>query len=251
MKWFILVLLLTGSFSISALAQTNPVTSKADSLFTHYKMKKALKAYNNVLVEHPDDVSALWHSSLLYSRLGHRLKKKEHKEKYYRKAKKRAEHALQIDSTSSNANFAMSVALGRMALIVGTKQKVAAARSIKKYADLALKYDSTNDGAWNVLGRWNYEISNLNFIERMAANTIYGGVPNGASVKKAVKYCKKAIALDPKFIIYYRDLAEAYEELGKDKKAVQTCQQALKKPSLTPIDKKFKKECRSLIKHHQ
>lgn len=221
--------------------------AKADSLFENYDEEKALAAYNNILDEDPDNLSALWHASLLYSRIGNRLNDEDEEKEYFNNAKDLAQRALDVDSTSAEANFVMAVAMGRMALIVGAKERVAASRDIKKFADRALEADAEHAGAWHVLGRWNYEIANLNFAERLAANVLFGGIPEGASTEKAVEHISKAIDLNPKFILYYYDLAKAYEELGEDEKAIKACRDGLNQPTLVPGDEDIKEDCRELI----
>lgn len=234
-------------FATAASAQINSLKARADSLFEVYEEKAALKAYNKILAKHPQNVKALWRSSLLYSRIGYRLEDEDKKVRYFKKAKKRAKRALELKPKSTHTNFAMAVAMGRMALISGARERVAAARAIKKYGSRALRYDSTNAGAWYLLGRWNYEVDNLNFAEQLAANLLFGGLPDGASTRKAVRYIKKAIELRPKYIMYYYDLAVAYAELDKEAKAIATCRKALSLPSLTPTDPQTKEDCRELI----
>lgn len=247
MKYSFLFLLMFTFFANPAFSQTSEQLQRADSLFKNYQEEAALEAYNQVLQEDPDNLSALWHSSLLYSRIGNRLEDEEQEKKYYNLARDRAERALNEDSTDSQANFVMAVAMGRMALIVGSRERVAASRDIKKYAERALEADSSNAGAWHVLGRWNLEISDLNFAERLAANVLFGGIPEGASVEKAVEYIQKAIDLNPDFILYYYDLAKAYERLDQEEQAISTCQQALELPTRAPGDDNVKDDCRELI----
>jgi tetratricopeptide (TPR) repeat protein len=242
-------LLMFGFLVTSASAQTKNRQASADSLYAHYKFTEAFDAYHDVLNQNHDDVSALWHSSLLYSRLGSELKSKKQQRKYYMIARKQARRALKLSPHNSMANYAMAVSLGRLAVISSVKQKVAASREIREYTIRAVQADSDNDGAWNILCRWNYEISHMNSFERMAAKVLFGGVPKGASFAKAVKYGKKAIELDPVVVGYYRDLALAYKAVGKDQKAVETCRAALKKPPVFSEGVSDKKQCRKLIAH--
>lgn len=251
MKYSLLFLLMFTFFATPAFSQTAEQLQRADSLFNNYQEKPALDAYNQVLQEDPDNLSALWHSSLLYSRIGNRLDDEEQQKRYYNLAKDRAQQALNEDSTHTQANFVMAVAMGRMALIVGARERVAASRDIKKYAERALEADSSNAGAWHVLGRWNLEISDLNFAERLAANVLFGGIPEGASTEKAVEYIQKAIDLNPDLILYYYDLAKAYEQLGQEEEAIAACQQALAQPTRAPGDEKVKEDCRELVEDLQ
>ncbi|MGD8747254.1 MAG: hypothetical protein PVI44_02195 [Balneolaceae bacterium] len=231
---------------VLAQSEKSAMEQKADSLYKNFDEEQALELYKQILEHHADDYQALWRTSFLYSRIGNRFEDKDQKKEYFNKAINLAEQALQRDSADTQSNFVMAVAMGRKALISGAKSRVAASRDIKKYAERAIKYDSTNAGAWHLLGRWHFKVANLSWIERLAANTLFGGIPK-ASNEKAEEYIEKAIKLNDKYILYYYDLARVYRETGKDQQAINTCQTALKVPKLTPDDDRLKQDCRELI----
>lgn len=236
-----------------SIAQTSSssLEQRADSLYEAYEEKQALDLYQQILEEHPKNFKALWRTSFLYSRIGNRLKGEDNQKEYYNKAIDYARRALAVDSTHTQSNFVMAVAKGRKALISGARERVAASRAIKKYADRAIKYDSTNAGAWHVLGRWNFKVANLSWIERAAANTLFGGIPGNATNAKAKEYIQKAISYSDDYVLYYYDLATVYKEMGQDQQAINACQKALELPSLTPDDAAIKQDCRELIEDLQ
>lgn len=247
MGFILLVLSLAfGPMALNA-QEVNQIVQGADSLYEEYEEEQALSLYEQILDQNPDHYKALWRSSFLYSRIGNRLDEEEEQKKYFNRAIEMAEQALAVDSTDSQSNFVMSVAMGRKALISGAKERIAASRAIKKYADRAIKYDSTNAGAWHVLGRWHFKVANLSWIERLAANTLFGGVPGDASNEKAAESIQKAISLNDQYIRYHYDLARVYEELGRDKAAIETCQKAIGLTVLTSDDLELKNECQQLI----
>ncbi|MCW9707161.1 hypothetical protein [Fodinibius salsisoli] len=219
---------------------------RADSLYEKHEEEQALELYEQILTKSPENFEALWRGSFLYSRLGNRQEGKDRQKEYYNKAIDLAEQALAVDSTHTQSNFVMSVAMGRKALISGAREKVSASRAIKKYADRAIEYDSTNAGAWHVLGRWHFKVANLSWLERAAANTLFGGIPD-ASNEKAAEYIQKAITLDEDYVLYYFDLARAYRELDKEVQAIETCQKAIELPVLVPGDMEIKQQCKELI----
>lgn len=249
MKKYISVGLTLLLVPVCLLAQqkSDPLESRADSLYEAFEEKEALDRYLKIVERDPDHYKALWRASFLYSRVGNRLETEEKQKTYFNKAIDLAERALEIDSTHSQSNYVMSVAMGRKALISGARERVAASRAIKKYADRALEYNSGNAGAWHVLGRWHFKVANLSWIERMAANTLFGGIPGNASNKKAAEAIEKAISLNEDYILYYRDLAKVYEAMGEEGEAIANCRTATGKPLLTPDDKRLKRECRELI----
>jgi tetratricopeptide (TPR) repeat protein len=232
----------------SLFAQDNStLEQRADSLYRNFEEKQALDIYRKIVDREPNNYRALWRTSFLYSRVGHRLEDKDQKKEYYNTAIDIAKRALQVDSTDTQSNFVMAVALGRKAMISGVRERVAAARDIKKYADRAIQYDSSNAGAWHVLGRWHFKLANLSWIERAAANTLFGGLPREASNEEAAESIEKAIELNQDYILYYYDLATVYDELGKDQQAISTCQAAIDKPTLMPGDDEIKQDCHELI----
>lgn len=238
------VLFLIPFFTLAQ--ESSGIEQRADSLYEHFQEKEALELYREILEGSPNNFKALCRSSFLYSRLGNRQEGKDAQEKYYNEAIDLAERALEVDSTHTQSNFVMSVAMGRKALISGSRDKVSASRAIKKYADRAIKYDSTNAGAWHVLGRWHLKVANLSWLERAAANTLFGGIPD-ASNEQAAEYIQKAIALDEEYVLYYYDLARVKKELGKEVEAIETCQKAIELPVRVPGDLDIKQQCKELI----
>ena len=141
----------------------------------------------------------------------------------------------------------MAVAMGRMALISGSKEKVAASRDIKKYVDQAIKLDAGNEQAWNVLGKWHFAVSNLNFAEKSAANMIFGGLPDG-DIETAIQCFEKSQKLNPNYVLNYLDLAKAYNQIGQKEKAKNMITTGLKQPNHYQDDALFKQEMQDLMK---
>ena len=68
----------------------------------------------------------------------------------------------------------MAIALGRNSMSKSGRDKIENAKEVKKYVDAAIAGDAANFKAWHVLGRWQYEISNLNSLERGIVKLFYG-----------------------------------------------------------------------------
>ncbi|PAU95635.1 hypothetical protein CK503_00800 [Aliifodinibius salipaludis] len=245
----IIVALAIFVFPLLLFAQQDLVDKKqrADSLYESFQEEEALKLYRDILEEEPKNYKSLWRGSFLYSRVGNRLSDEDDQKEYFNHGIDLAERALQVDSTDAQSHFVMSVAMGRKALISGARDRVAASRSIKKHVDKALKYDENHAGAWHVLGRWHFKVVNLSWVERAAANTLFGGIPGDASNQKAADAIQKAIDFNDNNILYYYDLAKVYEEMGQDQQAVETCERAVELKSRTPDDPMLKEQCRKLI----
>jgi tetratricopeptide (TPR) repeat protein len=205
----------------------------------------AFSKYQELLKISPTNINALCKSSELCSSIGHRKVKKEEKVSYFKAARKYAEIALRLNPNSPEANFAMSVSMGRMALISSGRQKIEAVNDIKKYAELAIKNDPRNFKAYHVLARWHYEVSNLNSIERAAARILYGGLPS-ASLSTAIQYYEKSKSLNPTFILNYLELAKAYHRNKQGDKALVELATLQNISNSTSDDQRAKDEAKKL-----
>ena len=181
---------------------------------------EALNKYKEAVKIQPMNITALCRCSELCSRIANRITdNKKLRDDYYLAAKTYATTALRLNPNSADANFVMSVVMGRVALTKSGKEKISAAKDIKKYADLAITYDPLNYKAWHVLGKWYYEVCNLNAFEKIGIKLFYGGMPK-ASIQDAIKAYEKSRDLSPGFMLNYLELARTYHKNDQNDKAV-------------------------------
>lgn len=246
-KVFAIVFVLLASMSFAMAQSVEELRASAEKLKDIYSEPAALGKYNEILKKAPNDYNALWNASFLYSKIGNRLNSDDDKTTYFTKARELAEKAIKENPKDAEGYFVMSVALGRIALISGAKERVAASKAIKAYAQTALKYDGQHAGAWDVLGRWHYKVANLSFAERSAANLLFGGAPKGASNENAISSYQNAIKYDSDYILFYRDIVEVYVETGNCAKAKEYGNKGLGFKSVTPDDDGHKAKIRELL----
>jgi FimV-like protein len=181
-------------------------------------LEAAFKKYQDILAAQPLNLNALCKSSEICSSLGHRQISKNSRLDYYQAGKRYAEIALRINPNYPDANFVMAVAMGRLAMVLGGRQKIEAVNDIHKYAEKAINLDPKNYKAFHVLGKWNYEVSSLNGMERTAARIFYGGLPP-ASISDAIRYYEISRSLNPDFNLNYLELAKAYLHIHQKEQA--------------------------------
>jgi Tfp pilus assembly protein PilF len=88
----------------------------------------------------------------------------------------------------------------------------------------------------------------LNSFTRFAARNFLGGrVFEQASWAEAVRYMQAAVAADPGRITHRLDLAKIYGDKGEKPLARQTCEAALKMPTVEFNDARYKRECEALL----
>ncbi|MEO6316222.1 MAG: hypothetical protein ABIU63_14515 [Chitinophagaceae bacterium] len=208
--------------------------------------ESAFLKYQEILKLQPGNLAALCKSSELCSSIGHRRTDKTQKLDYFKAAQKFANQALRINPNSSEANFVMSIAMGRMALILGGKEKIAAVDEIKKYAQLSIKCDPNNYKPYHVLGRWHYEVSNLSGFERTFAKLFYGGVPP-ASLAEAIANYEKCRSLVPDLKVNYLELAKCYHRNDQQQKALDMLNKAILLPNKIQDDTRVRDEAKELL----
>ncbi len=250
MKAVIIFLFTILAFFKPAAQDITAVIKEAEKLEAKPDEAAALKKYKEALKLQPTHLKALCKSSELCSRVGQRQQNAKLRDDYYAAAKIYAETALKIDANNSDANTSMAIALGKATMTKSGKEKVSAAKDLKKYVDAALKSNPSNFLAWHVLGRWHYEISNLNAIERAAVKLFYGGFP-ASSLQEGIKAFEKAKSLSPGFILNYLELAKAYHRNDDDTKAIATLNAMLQLPNYTEDDPSIKETAKKLLKDWQ
>ncbi len=242
----IVICTVAASVSPAAAQSAADLVLQGDQLEKDRKEEAALAKYKDALKLEPTNLDALCGASFMCSRVGNRQTSKTLKEAYFKTAKIYAEGALKKNPGSAEANYVMAVAMGRLALISGSKDKVAASRDIYKYAQKAVQINPRYALAWNVLGKYNYEVSNLNFAEKGAANMLFGGLPPG-DLKTAIANYEKCKSLDPGFILNLLDLGKAYKQNDQKDKAKAVWQQAINTPVRTQDDPENIAECKKLL----
>ncbi len=213
--------------------------------------KASFQKFKEVLKIDPTNIHALNKCSELCSRIGQReATNSKLRNDYYTAAKIYAETALKIDPNNSEANCVMAMALGRSSMSKSGKEKIVNAREVRKYVDASIKYDPKNFKAWHILGRWHYEISNLNILEKSFVKLLYGGLPP-ASLKQSIYAFEKSKALTPEFILNYYEMAKAYKENDDKDKAIAAIQLMLTLPIQTEDDPTIKEKGKHLLKEWQ
>jgi len=243
---FILFISLFSSFHLFS-QDANSIIREAERLEAIPNETAAFFKYREAIKLQPGNVYLLNKCSELCSRLGKRQNNNVKRDDYYAAAKIYAEAALKLSPNNSEANCVMAIALGRSALTKSSKEKIAISKEIKHYLDISLKNDPQNFKAWHVLGRWNYELTNLNFLERAAVRLLYGGLPD-ASLKASEEAFERSKVIAPWFILNYLEMAKAYKSDGKNDKAIAALNEMFLQKNTTEDDPYIKQLGKDLLK---
>ena len=240
----------SGDTDAAPPAATGPVAdliSEGDRAMERLDPAAALEAYQAAVSADPDNYEALWKSGRTLLDLGELEPKGRSQEDKYNKALKYAERAIQVHPQGADGHFARAYALGRVALFEGGKTKIRLSKEVKAEALRAIDLDPLHDGAYHVLGGWNYNIADLNFMERAIANTILGGVPKDASFENAAHYYELAIEANPDHVHHYVAYARALLKLDRKQDARAALEKALELPQRDLDDPRHHEEARKLL----
>jgi len=226
--------------NIDALAE------KAELQEKQLKELDALKTWQQLLKQQPNHLKALCHASEICSRLGFRQTKAEVKTDFYRGARRYAEMALKVNKESPEANVAMAVAMGRMALLAEGKEKIAAIKDIKLYGEEVLRLDKNNYKGLHILGKWHLELALLNSIQKTYVKMFYGYMPE-ASLAEAIRYFERSQAIEPGFLLNYTELARAYDKNNQRAKAIELLKKMLSLPEQTEEDIYLKEQAKTQL----
>ena len=247
MKKILLLFCCTWCLLIPGWSQdVKQLLQKGEELEAGLKDEAAYQQYLKVLELQPNNHTALYKASILADRLGNRLSDKEQRNRYYRTAYKYASKALQLYPQSADAHFAMSVSLGRVALMSSGKELVESVKKIKYHADRGIQLNPTDFRPYHVLGRWYYEISNLGSFKRGAVKLFYGAFPD-ASFELSAKAYEKSLSLNPSFILNYLELARTYDQLDQRTRAIEMLKKLQYLPAKMEDDQRIKEEGKKLL----
>lgn len=219
---------------------------EADRLEGIPNEKAAFAKFKEALKVQPVNQYILNKCSELCSRIGKRQTNPKLVEDYYSAAKTYAAIALKVNPNNSESNCVMAIALGRTSLNKSGKEKINSAKEIRKYVDLAIKYDPANFKAWHVLGRWHYEISTLTGFEKTAVKLFFGGFPP-ASMQESIMAFEKVQGITDGFVLNYFEMAKAYKKLKQAAKATALLKKMQNVPNQTEDDPVIKEDGRKLL----
>ncbi|MGH7531251.1 MAG: tetratricopeptide repeat protein [Gemmatimonadales bacterium] len=225
----LLVLSLCGA----ALAIARPLAAQGaaahiaagDSAMAALQPAVALQHYQAALAIDSTSYDALWRAALAQVDVAKQIPgatddETQRRDSLYADAHRYAEAAVRTNPNDAQGHFTVALALGRLSLTKGSKERVRYAKIIYDEATRAVELDSTHDNAFHILGAWHAEVKRLSGLQRFFAKALFGGgFMDRANWDDAVKNLERAVALEPQHIYHRLELAEVYYDLGQFSKA--------------------------------
>jgi hypothetical protein len=130
----------------------------------------------------------------------------------------------------------------------GCEDRLALAKEIKGRAERAISLDPGIGRAWHVIAAWNAGIAGLSSMQRMAANTVLGGVPKGASRENAEAGVPEGDRAGTALRQPSRGLRRLLKDMKRNADARKQLEQALAlRPTSSALDARYQSEARALL----
>ncbi|XP_063348042.1 regulator of microtubule dynamics protein 2 [Pelmatolapia mariae] len=150
----------------------------------------------------------------------------EEKKTYAETGKKVGEEAVSLNPTCAESHQWYAIMCGIMAEYDTIQNKIKNGYVFKDHLDKAIELKPQDPLSYYLLGRWCYAVSQLSWIERKVASTLFGEPPS-ATIEDALKNFLKVEELHPAYSkLNYVFLAKCYKDLGQCEKAKKMCQAA-------------------------
>jgi len=154
--------------------------------------------------------------------------------------------ASALAPNDSEAQLSPAISYGKMVSLQGTKEQIESARRIKDAVDKSIKLDPQNDLAWDVLGRWNKVLADVNGLKRAVGSLLYGEMPVGSNTE-AVSCFEKAIEINPNRLMHYIELGQTYAQMGKTAEARRLIAKGLAMQDIEKDDPEIKRRGRETL----
>lgn len=224
-----------------------------DSAYEMLHPDAALRHYQAALAADSLSYTALWKAAVAQVDVAKQIAgtgdaDTRRRDSLYAVAHRYAEAAARVNPADAQGHYAIALALGRLSLTKGSRDRVRYARVIFDEATRAVEIDSTHHNAHHILGAWHAEVKRLSAVQRFFAKALFGGgFMDRANWDDAARHLERAVALEPRHIYHRLDLAEVYYDLGRFSKAREQLTVIPSLPVADVLDPQYKRDAAEFL----
>ncbi|XP_058801972.1 regulator of microtubule dynamics protein 1-like [Phymastichus coffea] len=210
--------------------------------FVHYQKVK------NLLQENPNDVEIVWRFSRACYNCSIQSDDYDKQKEYIFEGCEICEKILHI--RDGNLYKWYAILLGLKSKYLPTKGKIEYGCRFKEYVEKGLELCPDDSLLHHLLGRFKYEVSELSWLERKVAATLFAEVPSG-TYQDAIPHFETAEKLAPKPHHENRlFLGKSYIAIGNYKEGVSWLRKIRECPSDSDEDAEIHEEARQLAERY-
>lgn len=232
-------------FATTAVTQAQDIAA-GDVALVRFDLDSALAAYRAAHQQSPDNFEATWKLARALIDKGTLTKNRAEQKPLYVEAELLSRSAVKLKPDDAIVHAYLAVAVGKRALFEGGKRKVELSQEVKAEAEKALSLDPKQDLACHVLGVWNREMVELNWILRTFAELFYGKLPS-ASLDDALSNLRQAVELAPNVVPHQVELGITLASARKWPEAKMTLDRALAMPKAWVTDNYYKEQAKRVL----
>ena len=241
-------LLASAPAVVTAQDGADALVEAGDRAYESTQAAAAFAQYESALAADSMHYEALWKAARTAVDLAEYETNAQQKQALFENAERLGRRAVAANPDDAEGHFALSRALGRVALTKGARDRVRYATDVRASALRALELAPDHPGALHVLGRWNAEVMRLSGLTRFFAKNLLGGqVLDEASWGKAREYLERAVEVDPERLVHRLGLAEIYIDLDENAKAREQLTRVVEGTATEYNDPHYKREAAALL----
>lgn len=233
-------------FGAIAGARADQDVAAGDADLAQFDLPAALKAYRAAHVKSPDDYEVTWKLARALVDTSTLSKDEAEQKQCCVDAEQLARAAVKLKPEDSKGHAYLAVAVGKLALYEGGKRKVELANEVQKEALRAIKLNDQEDLAYHVLGVWNREMVELNWVLRKFAEMIYGKFPS-ASLDDALQDLTRATQIAPQTVPHRVELGITFASARRWQEADENLEKALAMPQAWVTDTVYWEKARQAL----
>jgi tetratricopeptide (TPR) repeat protein len=247
-----LLILVTLLYSTQLLAQdAASLMEEGKKLEQKLKEAEAFDKYKQAMEVGPASVSGFVKLAELSLSIGGRQTDPVAKGNYYLGAKSYADAARRLDSTSADGFYILSAVYAKLAEMEEKRDAfVEDVRLTKLYVGRAIAANPNLGKAYNVLGKWHYDMLILNPVKKAALKVLYGSF-SPSSIDSSIAYFEKCKTLEPYYCLNFYQLGQAYNYNRQYEKAIDTLKLLSKLPTRRQDDPAIKADGAVLLQKLQ
>jgi tetratricopeptide (TPR) repeat protein len=244
--------LLLGSAAAAAAQPASDVVSEADGLYFDGKVEEAFALLQEHLATDSTDYEALWRASragvvagVMRRADGQSIASQNER---LDPAIVLGDRAVALRPDGIDGLYWRGAAEGRRALNAGNNYAARLVQRVYDDAHAILALDPMHGGAYNLLGRVNYEIMDLPRIARFLARRLVSNrAIQDSNWEDAETYLTRAAELWPDNVLFQLDVGDLYQRRGRDAEARVQLRKVLDMSTVHPADEYFKDSARRFL----